>query len=75
MAATDKNKDGKISYQEFLESFRDQTQALADSVDFVMEDSEDLSESLVGLDAKIPGGRFDSELSPSEQAGTKLNIT
>jgi len=75
MESTDKNKDGKISYQEFLESFRDQTQALANSVEFVMEDSEDLSESLLGLDAKIPGGRFDSELSPSEQAGTKLNIT
>jgi len=38
--ATDKNKDGKISFQEFLESFREQTEAMVHAVEFDEEDSE-----------------------------------
>lgn len=30
-------------------------------------------ETLVGLDAKIPGGKFDTDLSASAKAGEKLN--
>jgi len=67
----DKNNDGKISYEEFLSFFRSETDALADKVAHPMHESVHENESqLVGLDAKIPGGRYDSKLSPSlkEQA-------
>jgi hypothetical protein len=60
----DKNKDGKISYAEFLATFREQTHAVVQTV----EGAEPIAvstlnnESLVGLDAKIPGGIYDSSL-------------
>lgn len=61
--AADLNKDGKISYQEFLQSFRAQTfKVLEHMDDSTVNDSEN---NLIGLDAKIPGGRFDSELDES----------
>ncbi len=63
MKAADLNQDGKITYQEFLESFRAQTFKVLEHVD----DSTviDSDNNLIGLDAKIPGGRFDSELDES----------
>lgn len=75
--AADKNKDGRISFQEFLESFREKTEAMAQAVE-EMDDasmSSSASGSLMGLDAHIPGGMFDSNLSPSEKEGRKLNLT
>ena len=48
---------------------------MAQAVEFIEEDSIEASEELVGLDAKIPGGRYDSNLSTSTKKGTKLNIT
>ena len=52
-----------VSYQEFLQGFRSQTVARA----FQLEDGDDSasqfdSDDLLGLDAKIPGGKFDSEV-------------
>lgn len=58
----DTDGDGKISYQEFFALFREHTRELANNVGQV--DAEELNEQgneLVGLDAKIPGGRFDVE--------------
>ena len=60
----DKNKDGKISYAEFLATFREQTHAVVQTVEGAepMAVSTLNNESLVGLDAKIPGGIHDSSL-------------
>jgi len=47
------------------------------AVEFDEEDSETVTskdDDLLGLDAKIPGGKFDSDLSESVQNGTKLNV-
>lgn len=64
----DENKDGKISYSEFLALFRKQqnvfaidAQATSHAFSTTSEDEEDL----VGLDAIIPGGKFDSANSES----------
>jgi hypothetical protein len=62
--STDLNKDGKISYPEFLASFRAQALALPETDD-ESTDSENNSKQLMGLDAEIPGGRFDKDLSES----------
>jgi hypothetical protein len=73
----DKNKDGKISYAEFLENFREQTVAMVNSVEFDVfgdDDSIDSNDNnLVGLDAIIPGGKYDKSLSESEANGERLN--
>jgi len=57
----DKDKDGKISFQEFLDIFRKDRSDMA--VKLAHIDSQGLSESdhapLLGLDAKIPGGKYD----------------
>jgi hypothetical protein len=66
MKSADKNDDGQISYKEFLEAFRKETEAMADNIALV-EKPSDSDEELVGLEAKIPGGRYDSNLSPSLQ--------
>jgi hypothetical protein len=49
-----------VSYPEFLEMFRSETISLVQSV--VKSESTVSGEegSLLGIDAKIPGGRFDS---------------
>jgi hypothetical protein len=63
---SDKNEDGQISYKEFLEAFRQETEAIADNIAFTEESTHDVGYAdLVGLEAKIPGGRYDSDLSPS----------
>jgi hypothetical protein len=55
-------------YQDFLQLFRNQTNALVNEI-VDMETSGDGDDSssarseLVGLDAKIPGGKFDSAIS------------
>jgi hypothetical protein len=68
MKSADVNGDGKISYAEFLEAFRKETEAIADNIALVRKPSDEINEDeLVGLDAKIPGGRYDSDLSPSLQ--------
>jgi hypothetical protein len=68
MKGADTNGDGKISYKEFLNAFRKETRDTAEHVAQLGKHSTHISEAnLVGLDAKIPGGRFDSNLSPSLQ--------
>jgi hypothetical protein len=68
MKSADVKGDGKISYAEFLEAFRTETEAMADTIGLVRKSSVDIGDDkLVGLEAKIPGGRFDSDLSPSLQ--------
>jgi hypothetical protein len=56
----DSDNDGQLSYKEFLVMFRQRTSKLLHQVAHL--DSTDLegAENLIGLDAKIPGGRFDS---------------
>lgn len=58
--SADENKDGKISYKEFLKAFREQS-VLSAGKDYDMNDSliDMSSDDLLGLDAVIPGGRFD----------------
>lgn len=66
MKSADKNKDGQISYKEFLEAFRQETAAIAENIAFTEESTHELGDAdLVGLEAKIPGGRYDSGLSSS----------
>jgi hypothetical protein len=71
MAEADADKDGKISYPEFLALFRQTTHQIAE--DAIRETSSDSGSDgtegvqLVGLDAHIPGGLYDSNLGPSEQ--------
>jgi Ca2+-binding EF-hand superfamily protein len=70
IAVADKNKDGTISYAEFLDCFREQTFVMANRAAEMPVSVSDVSEGndLVGLDAKIPGGRFDSNLESSLRA-------
>jgi EF-hand domain pair len=58
----DDNNDGKISFQEFLYFFRRQTKAIAAKVAASPEASEEMGDetSLLGLDARIPGGQYDT---------------
>jgi EF-hand domain pair len=73
MAEADSDHDGKISYPEFLALFRQETHQLA--IDVIREAASDTGsdgsgeeeEQLLGLDAHIPGGLYDSHLGPSEQ--------
>ena len=67
-AEADLNQDGRISYKEFLTYFRKQTTQMANTVAHMETQSLHQSEvGLLGLDAKIPGGRFDSHLDASLQ--------
>jgi EF-hand domain pair len=72
LADADTDKDGKISYPEFLALFRQQTHQMAKDVireaaaDTGSEGSEG-DDELMGLDAHIPGGLYDSNLGPSEK--------
>ena len=50
-----------VSYQEFLEMFRKQQQHLVNSF-MRIESSIDDDGSLVGIDTKIPGGKFDTSV-------------
>lgn len=60
----DKDGDGEISYAEFLNMFRQNRTNLFDMiVPGPTESVHSGDESLVGLDAKIPGGKFDSSRS------------
>jgi hypothetical protein len=53
-----------VTYQEFLTMFRKKTVALKKTVVHEESDITDAGsdEDLLGLDAKIPGGRFDSSV-------------
>ncbi|CAJ1936173.1 unnamed protein product [Cylindrotheca closterium] len=57
----DKDGDGEISYAEFLSMFRQNRTNLFD----IIEPAESVysEDGLLGLDAKIPGGKFDSSRS------------
>ena len=52
--------DFAVSYQEFLEGFRSNTVAKAMQLQD-MDDSVSDAGDLLGLDAKIPGGIYDSK--------------
>jgi EF-hand domain pair len=72
LAAADTDKDGKISYPEFLALFRQQTHQLAkemirEAATDTGSDGSEGEDELIGLDAHIPGGLYDSNLSPSEK--------
>jgi hypothetical protein len=68
MKSADVNGDGRISYAEFLAAFRKETEVIADNIALARKPSDEISDDeLVGLKAKIPGGRYDSDLSPSLQ--------
>lgn len=59
--SADKDEDGKISYKEFLSAFRTQTFAKAMQFEDGDESISQIGgDDLVGLDAHIPGGKFDS---------------
>jgi len=63
----DKDGDGQLSYPEFLEMFRKKTNRMVKQVAHLESTStmNDDSTQLLGLDAKIPGGRYDSTLENS----------
>mmetsp|Transcript_1637 Transcript_1637/g.2346 ORF Transcript_1637/g.2346 Transcript_1637/m.2346 type:complete len:597 (+) Transcript_1637:176-1966(+) len=72
MKTADTDGDNKISYPEFLALFRKQNHALAeeagnDAGSDEFTSSKSFDGSLVGLDAEIPGGRYDSNLDPSQR--------
>jgi hypothetical protein len=56
-----------VSYQDFLQLFRNKRKALVNEIEAMdtSGDSDSNSAGLVGLDAKIPGGKFDSTISDS----------
>ncbi|GKY91060.1 hypothetical protein MPSEU_000078800 [Mayamaea pseudoterrestris] len=63
ICSADENKDGKISYKEFLKAFRQQTLLTANQTLSMDDSSIGLDgSSLLGLDAKIPGGKYDVPL-------------
>ena len=55
--SADKNNDGRISFDEFLGAFRSQTDIMANTVARIDTVSSHDDEGLLGLDAKIPGGK------------------
>jgi len=60
----DADKDGQISFQEFLNHFRKDTTMLARSTQNLNANERwDNDKQLLGLDAIIPGGKYDSERS------------
>eukprot|EP00339_Tiarina_fusa_P000908 CAMPEP_0116998546 /NCGR_PEP_ID=MMETSP0472-20121206/1577_1 /TAXON_ID=693140 ORGANISM="Tiarina fusus, Strain LIS" /NCGR_SAMPLE_ID=MMETSP0472 /ASSEMBLY_ACC=CAM_ASM_000603 /LENGTH=556 /DNA_ID=CAMNT_0004697725 /DNA_START=11 /DNA_END=1681 /DNA_ORIENTATION=+ len=59
----DKDKDGKISWEDFLELFRSHNAAILDRLERAESAMGDGDSVLVGLDAKIPGGKYDSSVS------------
>jgi len=60
MMNADTDGDGVISYDEFVEAFREQNQAFKKRISF--SDSFGLNDlSFISLDYQIPGGRWDSE--------------
>ena len=57
--SADTGKDGKISYPEFLAAFREQRNAVIGST-INRTSSHPSDANLLGLDAKIPGGKSDA---------------
>ena len=69
VADADTDGDGRISYSEFLAIFRKRALVMAEELATVDQPDEPGPDStLVGLDAKIPGGRYDSSLPDSLKA-------
>lgn len=64
MKEADTNKDGRISYAEFLSFFREQQHNKANAMATLSppeaDDDNNNDDGLVGADAKIPGGLYDS---------------
>ena len=64
----DLNKDGKITYQEFLLSFRENTSIMARSMSLLGDENEETNfdsvtdRKLLGLDDEIPGGKHSFDL-------------
>jgi len=72
----DLDGDGKITYKEFLTAFRTKTDKVAHQLAH-MESSmpSEVENELVGLDATIPGGRYDPDLSPELKAqAERINL-
>ncbi|KAG7355131.1 serine/threonine protein kinase [Nitzschia inconspicua] len=69
----DLDNDGQISFAEFLAMFRTQTKklSLTDAESFDSKRSDDAN--LVGLDAKIPGGKYDSDLDVGTDQGVVID--
>jgi hypothetical protein len=59
----DADNDGQISFEEFKTIFQKQTEKLTAKAKFLLKQESssgvDDSVSLMGLDAKIPGGKYD----------------
>lgn len=60
--------DGKISYKEFLYVFRKHEGEVIDEIEAAGNSIHDSDHGLLGLQSPIPGGQFDKDLSPSDQA-------
>jgi len=54
----------RISYKEFVTAFRSKTNQVADQLAHMDSTVSVAGQNLVGLDAKIPGGRYDPDLNP-----------
>ena len=61
----DVDKDGKISWDEFLQLFRQQHTKRMSAIQHMESTATESDANLIGLDAKIPGGKFDSTVSSS----------
>lgn len=57
MESADSNKDGRISYDEFLESFRNQMHLAVRKA--ALDEGSIHDANLLGLDAKVPGGKYE----------------
>ena len=49
-----------VTYEEFLELFRKETKSMLSTMISLDSTIRDVDGDLIGLDAKIPGGKFDS---------------
>lgn len=68
MQWADADGDGKITYKEFLTAFRSKTHSVANQLAHMESAESEDDKDLVGLDAKIPGGKFDPNLGVSLKA-------
>jgi len=62
LKAGDLDGDGKISWEEFHTMFRQNAEKMQSQMHTMDSTVSDSDVGLVGLDAKIPGGKYDSEV-------------